>query len=215
MARGRQPTDWLGGADRELVRRVDTALALAEDRARGHLVCRLGCIECCIGPFEITALDAHRLRRGSRLLESVDAATASRLIARAGAQWRVLAGEFPGHTASGMLGPDEREREEFFASHSDLPCPALDPETGACVVYAYRPISCRTFGLPIHCAGELLAPCRLNFVGAAADDVPACAIDPDPGDLEGAILAQMDREGLSGDTTVAAALALTAVSARP
>ena len=31
----------------------------------------------------------------------------------------------------------------------DVPCPALDPETGGCDLYAARPITCRTFGLTL------------------------------------------------------------------
>jgi Fe-S-cluster containining protein len=208
-----EPPDWLDEADGELVRRVDAVLGFAVQLSKGWLACRLGCAECCIGPFEITALDARRLRRGVRDLEARDAVRAREVRARAAEQWRSFAGSFPGSAGCGTLSRDEHGREAFFAAHSGVPCPALDPATGGCVLYAHRPISCRTYGLPVSCSGEVLAPCRLNFVGAAPGVVAACAADPDPEDLESAILARMERAGLSGDTVVAAALALVGQAA--
>ena len=39
--------------DRELVQIVDAAMAEAARRSGSWLVCRLGCTQCCIGPFPI------------------------------------------------------------------------------------------------------------------------------------------------------------------
>jgi hypothetical protein len=47
-----------------LVQIVDAALAEAARRSGSWLVCRPGCTQCCHGPFEISQLDAHRLRKG-------------------------------------------------------------------------------------------------------------------------------------------------------
>ena len=55
--------------DGELVQIVDAALAEATRKAGAWLVCRPGCMECCIGPFAITQLDAVRLREGLAELE--------------------------------------------------------------------------------------------------------------------------------------------------
>ena len=51
-------------ADQTLVQIVDAALASAANRSGTHLTCHPGCSPCCHGVFEITALDADRLRRG-------------------------------------------------------------------------------------------------------------------------------------------------------
>lgn len=208
-------SDWLSEADRELLRRVDDALADAERRSHGSVACRLGCTECCVGPFEITALDALRLRRGLSELEGEEPRLALEVSARAREQWRTFAGSFPGDRASGILADDTLEQEAFLAARAEVPCPALEPGSGACVLYRHRPISCRTFGLPISCGAETLPPCRLNFVGAPAELVDACAVDPDPEDLEGAILARLERAGLFGNTIVAAALALPQATPDP
>ncbi len=54
-------------------------------------------------------------------------------------------------------------------------CPALDPSTGFCELYSSRPITCRTFGPPIHFRGEALGICELCFDGAGEEVVAACA----------------------------------------
>ncbi len=49
-----------------LIQIVDAALASAVARSGPHLVCRPGCSQCCHGVFQITALDAQRLRKRLR-----------------------------------------------------------------------------------------------------------------------------------------------------
>jgi Fe-S-cluster containining protein len=55
--------------DSELIRIVDAATAEAVRRSGARVVCRPGCCECCLGPFDITQQDAARLRQGLAELE--------------------------------------------------------------------------------------------------------------------------------------------------
>jgi hypothetical protein len=121
-------------ADERLVQAFDAAIGEGERRAGRHLACRLGCTGCCIGPFDITALDAARLARGLALLagDNPDAARAAR--SQATAQWRLMGVEFPGDARSGVLDSDEGRRKEFFGRFGDVPCPVLDPAIGACLL---------------------------------------------------------------------------------
>lgn len=189
--------------DRSFLRRLKARLGEAVRRAGEHVTCRLGCVECCIGPFDITPLDARRLRRGLAQLARRYPERAAALEARARTQWEVLGRDFCGDPATGELTGDPRGRLAFFTAHQALPCPALDPASGACELYAARPVSCRTFGLPIRCGEEILPPCRLNFTTATADEIAAATVDPDPEDEEGQLLARLP----SGDTVVAWVLA--------
>src|ERR1700680_2028104 len=50
-------------SDFELVQIVDRALAEAARRSGSWLFCRPGCTQCCYGPFEISQLEAYRLRK--------------------------------------------------------------------------------------------------------------------------------------------------------
>lgn len=189
---GSQPATMVRASeDRRFVMRMDARLAAAKGRAGGLVTCRLGCIECCIGLFDITALDALRLRWGLARLARRDPGRAAALVARARVQWAVIRGEFPVDPGTGELTGDDVAREAFFAAHEDLPCPGLDPTTGACELYESRPVSCRTFGLPIRCGDEVLPPCRLNFVGASGGEIAAAAVDPDPEDAEGELLVRL------------------------
>lgn len=77
--------------------------------------------------------------------------------------------DYPGDTLYRVL-------EEETAAE-DEPCPALDPGTGTCDLYAHRPITCRTFGPAIRMGGELLPVCELCFVGASDAEILACAAD--------------------------------------
>jgi hypothetical protein len=78
------------------------------------------------------------------------------------------------------------------------------------VLYAFRPLSCRTYGVPLRCGAEVLPPCPLNFIAARAVEVAAATAEVDPDDREGVLLAAVAAcDGSAGDTTVAAALAIT------
>src|SRR5437868_6881996 len=126
--------------DRELIQIVDAALAEAARKSGAWLVCRLGCTQCCIGPFAISQLDALRLRRGLAELEAFDSERACRVRERAHKSIERISCQYPGDTVARLLAEDDSGLAD------DEPCPALDPETGGCDLYAARPITCRTFG---------------------------------------------------------------------
>ena len=136
-------------AGQTLIQIVDAGLAEAARKAGKWLACRPGCFECCLGSFVISSSDAERLREG---MSSIDAQRAARV--------RLRAGDYP----------NDAENE---------PCPALDPETGTCDLYDWRPITCRTFGPPLHFRDEALAICELCFEGATLEQIAACEVELD------------------------------------
>src|SRR5215468_10464485 len=136
--------------DAELIQIVDAALSKSAQKAGAWLACRVGCTQCCIGPFAITPLDAARLQAGLADLESRDPAQAARVRQRAAESVARLSREF---TLEQLINDD--------AAGENEPCPALDPDSGACDLYAARPITCRTFGPPVRFASDALALCEL------------------------------------------------------
>ena len=198
----------LDRADARLTAYVDGILAAAAKRSGGHLACRPGCAECCLGPFPINSFDSLRLRRGLAALRASDPLRAARLVLRARRDAAALGAE---------LGPEDRERvlssdgvssEAFYRRHESLPCPALDPETLRCELYDWRPLACRTFGPPVRVEGVPLPPCRLCFSDAPRRTVEACRVEVECGDLETELLERLEsRTGTGGDTLVAFALA--------
>ncbi|MBZ5582666.1 MAG: YkgJ family cysteine cluster protein [Acidobacteriia bacterium] len=201
------PLARLEPGDRTLVQILDTAMAEAARKSGDWLACRLGCVECCMGPFPITQLDALRLRAGLAELAGRDPQRAVRVRQRAQAAVERLSGGYPGDASTGRLDEGEEAEERFAAFADDEPCPALDPETGACDLYAARPATCRIFGPAVRAGGGPLGVCELCYRGASDEEIAACEVEPDPGGLEDALLEELEKAtGRRGQTIVAFAL---------
>lgn len=196
----------LPARDRELVQIVDAALAEAARRAGEWLVCRLGCTQCCYGAFAINELDALRLRTGMDALRIAEPALAAAIELRARAWIAEHGADFPGDPEAGTLGTSDGERERFEGFANEAACPALDPATGRCDVYAWRPMTCRVFGPPIRMdagAGiSALGHCELCFHGASEAEVVACEMTV-PHELEAEVLEEI---GSTRETVVAFAV---------
>lgn len=190
-------------ADRQLLAGVARAMAEAARRSGEWLVCRPGCTQCCMGPFAITQLDALRLHKGLSALASADPLRAERVRRRAADYVAAITPHYPGDPHSGELWDEDK----LPPAMDDLPCPALDPDTGRCDLYEARPITCRTFG-PVTRAGEdTFAACELCYAGASEEEKIRCAVDVDPEGLEYELLAALGEQGITGLTIVAYALA--------
>lgn len=194
------------GGDSELVQIMDANLAEAARRAGPWLACRIGCTQCCHGAFAINALDAERLRAGMKALRAADAVRAEAVEQRARAWIAEFGPAFPGDAAAGRLGASDRERAAFEDFANGAACPALDPATGRCDVYAWRPMTCRVFGPPVRTVDEDgqegVGHCELCFIGATPEEVAACEM-PVPNELEARLLEEI---GEDGETVVAFAL---------
>ena len=197
---------YLPARDAELVQIMDASLADAAGRAGEFLACRIGCTQCCHGAFAINALDAARLRAGMAELRGTDPLLAAEIERRARAWLAEYGSDFPGDRNSGVLGSSPEDQSHFEDFAEDAACPALDPATGRCDVYAWRPMTCRVFGPPVRATGEDgaegLGHCELCFMGAKPEQVAACEM-PVPHDLEAELL---DEIGADFETVVAFAL---------
>ena len=196
----------LPARDAQLVQIVDGSLADAARRAGNFLACRIGCTQCCHGAFAINALDAARLREGMTALRGTNPPLAGDLELRARAWLAEHGSNFPGDRETGALGTSTAEQESFEDFANDAACPALDPSTGRCDVYQWRPMTCRVFGPPVRATGEDgaegLGHCELCFIGATPDQVAVCEM-PVPHELETELLKEI---GSKDETVVAFAL---------
>ena len=82
---------------------------------------------------------------------------------------------FPGDARSGSL-EDDIDEAAFAAMHGNLACPALDAKSGACLLYEYRPIACRTYGPPLRLNGEALPACPMCFKRANTEAIEAARV---------------------------------------
>ncbi len=196
----------LPARDAELVQIMDASLVKAARRAGSFLACRIGCTQCCHGAFAINALDAARLRTGMAELRATNPVLSAEIERRAYAWLAAHGADFPGDRNIGALGSSPEDQARFQDFAEDVACPALDPATGRCDVYAWRPMTCRVFGPPVRSTDddrtEGLGHCELCFIGATPEQVAACEM-PVPHDLE----AELHQEiGADFETVVAFAL---------
>jgi Fe-S-cluster containining protein len=189
----------------ELFPIIDAALASAATRSGTHLACRAGCHQCCIGAFAITPLDAAALREA---LADAAPEVAERIHTRAlASRERLLAAGFPGDPTTGILFTEPQHEEAFEDFANDEPCPALDPATGTCDLYASRPVQCRTFGPPMRDQDNHLTVCELCFTHASVEDVARCEMDQSWRPLEDTLITQAASEKANaGPTMIAFAL---------
>jgi Fe-S-cluster containining protein len=189
----------------ELFPIIDAALASAAARSGAHLSCRPGCHQCCIGVFAITPLDAASLREG---LAAAPPDVVNRIRARAlASRERLLAQGFPGDPETGILFTEPHHEETFEEFANDEPCPVLDPTTGTCDLYAWRPVQCRTFGPPIRDEDGHLTVCELCFTEAPPEEVARCEMDQSWRPLEDKLSEQAESNPANaGPTLIAFAL---------
>jgi len=134
------------------------------------------------------------------MMRATDPARAARLEKRARAWIDEYGAEFPGDPETGVLGDSRIEEERFEDYANDAACPVLDPETGQCDLYAWRPMTCRVFGPPVRMGeGEELGHCELCFNGSSKEKIAACEMTI-PYDLETELLSEIP----SKEQTVAA-----------
>jgi len=196
-------------ADNELVQilieKTDAAFADVARRAGPWLVCKPGCSQCCHGAFALNPLDAERLRQGMDQLRVENPMLAATVQTRAQTWIATHGPDFPGDLQTGLLGVSDQDLERFEEFANEAACPALDPATGRCDLYAARPMTCRVFGPPVRMEQDEesgLGCCELCFGGASDEQIADCEMVV-PHDLEANILSDLNAKG---ETVVAFAL---------
>jgi Fe-S-cluster containining protein len=100
------------------------ARAEAVEEAFESWPCRAGCDHCCRHLYRIPEATAAEWRQFERGLDALDAARREQV-----------------HRRIAALAADEGE-----TSPGQISCPALDRDSGRCLVYAHRPAACRSYG---------------------------------------------------------------------
>lgn len=147
-----------------LLQEVDEWFESCLAQHSGAIACHHGCSECCRGLFDITLLDALYLKRGFDLLPT---AVQLEVQVKAAGRLNELSTNWPDFTRPWTLNHiPESDWDAMMPEEDETPCPLLS-DRGDCLVYAYRPMTCRLNGIPmIDTSGEELFDewCNLNFV---------------------------------------------------
>jgi len=125
----------------------------------GQLPCRQGCAHCCVGIFPVTLLDEQVIQLGLKTLSDPNR---KRILEAAVAQVaqlttvapQLLTNRFIGHWA-------EPECDRVIERFSAWPCPALEND-GRCALYQFRPLVCRSMGIPSDDKGCVNGACSVQ-----------------------------------------------------
>ena len=133
--------------------------------AAPRIACRTGCSGCCRGLFDITLLDACHLKRG---FDRLPAVTRAEVLQKVHARLAALRLQWPEWGPPYLLNirPDA-DWEALMPDADETPCPLLAAD-GSCLVYDWRPMTCRLHGIPlIDLSGEVMHDewCTENFSG--------------------------------------------------
>ncbi len=128
-----------------------------------QITCHKGCSACCRGLFEISLLDACLLQQGFNLL---DINTKNQVLGKATSRVNALESIWPEFRHPFILNLLPHDDWQEMPEDDKTPCPLLSDD-GLCLIYAYRPMTCRLHGLPnIDLSGESFSDscCNLNFL---------------------------------------------------
>lgn len=146
-----------------LLSSVDQWFARSMAASGANIACGQGCSSCCRGLFDITLLDAFFLKKGFDMLP---VAVRQPILAQAEERCAALRSAWPDLAPPYILNVrPEEEWDALMPDEDETPCPLLAKD-GTCLVYAYRPMTCRLHGIPlIDTSGEMFHDewCSLNF----------------------------------------------------
>jgi len=141
-----------------LARKTDDWFRRASAALLSQLPCRAGCSHCCIGLFPITRLDAGLIQEGLTRLPRMQR---ERIEERALLQVTTLEAAYPRLKSSlSVDGWSDDDIDVAVNAFHDAPCPALDNDR--CSLYAFRPLTCRSMGIPARQEGLVNGACAVQ-----------------------------------------------------
>ena len=133
------------------------------DRAKaaliGNLPCRQGCSRCCVGLFPVTILDQQEIQRG---LCSLPDDRRRAIEEKASQQVSLISASAPQLAHNRFIDHwTDRDVDTLVERYSELPCPAL-AQDGSCSIYNFRPLTCRSMGIPSDVDGVVHGACTIQ-----------------------------------------------------
>jgi Fe-S-cluster containining protein len=130
----------------KLLSQVDYWFASVQKRYPKEVVCGKGCYDCCLGLFDISLLDAYYLLQGfNRLPKPVQWQVIQRSKKIIAQIRKIQSNLNPPYYLTELSDEDVDTLCDKFA---ELRCPLLGTRN-QCLVYEYRPMTCRMHGLPM------------------------------------------------------------------
>ncbi len=144
----------------KLVNNVDTMFERIQSEYPEEVTCELGCCDCCYAMFDLTLVEAIYLNQVfHQNLSEVQKSNIYEKADRADREaYRIKRNMYKEHQ-KGV--PDDKILQEV--GRKRIRCPLLT-EDNKCLLYTYRPITCRIYGVPMSIQGEVHTCTKSNFV---------------------------------------------------
>jgi Fe-S-cluster containining protein len=134
------------------------AFEAIEEQFPREVTCTEGCDDCCRVLFDLHLIEALALRQA--LIHALDEDAQERVLKKAGEALAAVMAIRDHLGLTSMVGPpDERLLEEMSKQRYD--CPLL--ESGLCLLYDFRPVTCRVYGVVTEVQGRGTACPRSGF----------------------------------------------------
>ncbi|MBW1730467.1 MAG: YkgJ family cysteine cluster protein [Deltaproteobacteria bacterium] len=151
----RLPTGKLFELYEDLVNRADKAFERIARDYPEEMGCRLGCSECCYALFGLFFIEAVYIRRHFEGLDDVQR------------QEALLRGQDTEHSILRLQDKlrglkDDTEQIARQVGKERIKCPLLD-DNDKCILYPWRPITCRVYGIPTIVRGKARVCSRSAF----------------------------------------------------
>ncbi|MCK5349432.1 MAG: YkgJ family cysteine cluster protein, partial [Desulfobacula sp.] len=143
-----------------LVQMVDAVFDRVKEEFPKEVFCREKCSDCCYAIFDLTLIEALYLK--DKFLKKFMGKEKNDLFEIAGKTDRVLTKMKRNAYKEVKNGADELEILGKM-SQERVRCPLLG-EDNLCVMYEYRPLTCRVYGIPTSTAGVSHICGRTNFI---------------------------------------------------
>jgi len=124
-----------------------------------NLPCSRGCSYCCVGLFPVTILDRQEIQRGLHVIPSEQRRAIEE---RAVRQARMIEASAPQLVRHPFIDewPD-RDTDMLVERFRELSCPGLEAD-GSCGLYEFRPLACRSMGIPVESEGIVQGACAIQ-----------------------------------------------------
>ncbi|MGO0121660.1 YkgJ family cysteine cluster protein [Desulfothermobacter acidiphilus] len=139
----------------ELVEWADLIFARAQEQMGSRIKCQVGCTDCCYAVFGLFPVEAVYLREKFADLPVEEQQAALARAAVAEEQLRELERKLARHQSDPSMQGRIMARER-------VRCPLLNNE-GQCVLYPFRPLTCRVYGMPVTIQGRAQVCWKADF----------------------------------------------------
>jgi len=139
----------------QLVREADRAFQEIKEKYPEYVKCKIQCSDCCYAIFGLFLIEAFFLRYD---FENLDKEIKEKALERA-----KQADEELGKIQKRLKDfKDDPQMLNYILARGRIRCPLLSEEN-KCILYPYRPITCRVYGVPILIRGNLRVCYKSGF----------------------------------------------------